>query len=373
MRFTPQMIRAAAGASPKAKAAGIGNATRPGSRERFAGANGEINAGSNAELRHRLVELAGLFNGEENPLTGDIAEASAAERDELAREANECLASAYRDPSNTGWAETGASISAEVTETTARLGFMRNLLARSEVNQGSIPRVRLRVRNVTAVAAVGPTTIGVQAPRDNYYLPPEVTIAGKVGIPDRDIAQGTPELLQEKYSDGLEAIMVVEDRLLVRLLNDAASRVNSVSVFSGTMTPTILSSVKAEIANWGLAASTILMSNDLIPSIDSGSEWGILDPVSRLEIVMSGILATYLGAEIRTDGYRDPRLQVLQAGSLYVTGAPQLVGAYSDRGPVTATPIGSETLGYPGRGWTFSELISMIVPNGRAVARAQRV
>jgi len=75
-----------------------------------------------------------------------------------------------------------------------------------------------------------------------------------------------------------------------------------------------------------------------------------------------------------TDAYREPQIKVLNQGELYITTSPEYHGAYTDRGPLSTVEINHAALGdnVPARGWSFSELISMIILNNRSVVKGIR-
>ncbi len=68
-----------------------------------------------------------------------------------------------------------------------------------------------------------------------------------------EIAQNPGDILTEKYQDGLEAIMVQEDRIWKRLADNAAKTDNDVFLFN-TLTPAIFSQMMIQINTNGLAA-----------------------------------------------------------------------------------------------------------------------
>ena len=145
-----------------------------GGGNRLVGGNGELNGSSKADLMKNILELAqavssGSFDGAEAEV------ASASERQDR-------FLSAYNDKHGQGWAELGSGIAAEITDAVARSGFMRRYVARAEVAQGSIVRVRARIRQTTAVMATGPAALQTQFVRDQYLMPTEFYVEGRVAV-----------------------------------------------------------------------------------------------------------------------------------------------------------------------------------------------
>ena len=350
----------------KIGAAEVVAASRPlNSNEPYAGRSGDINAGSRTELMQKMVEIASrLQNGDfESP----VAEVASSE------ERTQVLRAAYEDRAGTGFADLGASIAAEISEHATRAGFCRRLLTRADVAQGSIPRVRARQRNVDAVIATGPVQVATQVVRDKYLYPSEFDIVAYPMIEQREINQGNGDVLQEKFLETQEAFMVVEDRVVKRLMDVAAPIYNNIQYFSGTVTPTTIKQTQQQVQTWSLPANSMVMAMDLMTDLATGSTFStFVDPVSKLEIILTGRLGTLFGMDLLTDGYRDPRLQVLDQGEFYITSTPDYVGAYSDRGPIQSEPR-NNTGNFPGRGWYMFESMSISVANAKGVARGKRV
>lgn len=349
---------------PAVASTAIRGLTRPGSREQFAGRNGELNADNDAELTRRIVELAALAAS--GKLQDAVEEVASAE------ERREIFYDAWDNPQK--WAELGTDIAASIVDTVARQGVMRRVLSRADVNRGSIPRIRVRHRNVEAVVTNSPSSLGLQMPRDSYVYPDEIYVRAEPYIEDKDIEQGSPDLLTEKHADAIESIMVNEDRILKRGLDRAATLMNEVKVWSGAFSPSIAASLQREVTGWSLPVSMLMMSLDLLSDLQEATAWqGVFSPIAQTEILTTGRIGIIYGMDVWTDGLRNPRLRVLNGGEAYVTSAPETLGAYTDRGPVKSTPRGIEHTGVPGRGWSMSELITVTVANPRAVARGRRI
>jgi hypothetical protein len=242
-----------------------------------------------------------------------------------------------------------------------------------DVAQGSIVRIRSRRHTVDAIIATGPANIAKQLVRDNYIFPSEFQVHANPRIYINDVNQGPADLLEEKFMDAQEAILVGEDRVLLKMLSSAATMENDLQLWSGTLVPSVLSALQEQVIRWNLPSRQLMLSIDLLKDISTGNVFSTyFDPVSKLEIMLTGRIGTFLGQDVMTDGYRDPRLRVLGNGEVYALTNPDYVGAYTDRGPLEVEPR-NNTDDSPSRGWYMYETLSMCVANARGVAKAKRI
>lgn len=333
-----------------------------GSQDRIIGANGEINAGTKDELMQRLAEIASMVGA------GQIDTSS----EEDSRSNREILEEAYADPEQ--WAELGAGLAASITERQLRDGFMRTVLVRGDVEEGAVPRIRVRTPNVVAIASRGVGTHWPQYVRDKTIAVDEFAINSTPEVDELEMHQNSGDILEDKYYEAMEAIFATEDRVLVGSLRAAVGHANPVTYFSGSFNQTVLAALRQGVTDWLLPAQFLLISNDLITDIMVGSEFSTwFDPVSKWEIIQTGRLGSLLGMNIITDGYREPSLQVLNPGEAFVLSSPMHNGAYTDRGPVTSTPIDGHTKGTNTKGWNLNEFVSITFANAKATSYAKRV
>lgn len=332
--------------------------------ERFVGQNGEINAGSKKELLQKLIEISSMVSSEEiAPLEHDA---------EIAAERNEVFLAAYHDHTGPGWAELGSTLSGEITTRVEREGFMRTLLDKHNVDQGALPRIRVREPNVRAVRSRGVAQVYPQFVREKYVPAEEFHITAQPRIDTIELAQGSPDMLEDKYFEAVEAILVQEDRTVKALMDATAGIYNDLTYYSA-LTPAILGGVKTGVEKWRLPALNFLFAIDLLNDISFGTDFSTyFDPVSKYEIVMTGRIGRLFGMNLITDGFREPTLQVLDRGEFYITSAPELVGGYTDRGPVESNPVNMSDMSIPARGWNMSEIISVMVANAKAISKGKR-
>ena len=339
-----------------------------GSQERMIGQNGEINASNTAELVARMLEISKAIANNEVAVTE-----TAAEKQQRIVERAAALREAYH-AEGSAWAEMGAALSYEVQTYIEREGLMRTIFARGTVEEGSVPRIRIKQRNVRAVLSRGPVQVYPQYVRDGYQTLEEFYVTANPRVEEIDLRQGSGDILEDKYEESLEAIFTAEDRTVVKMLRTADNIYNPVTYFSTTLTPTAVQQVKHNVDRWRIPVENILMSMDLLTDLAVGNAFGSwFDPISKWEIVRTGRIGRLFGLNIITDGWREERLRVLNDGEFFVLGSPEYLGGYTDRGPVEARPADDFDKAIPARGWTVREIIAMGLGNAKAVAHGVRI
>lgn len=336
------------------------------SAERAIGNNGEINASSKKELLSKQVQfLSAHANGTMiSNEKGMMLEAAAKERKEL------MLAAANDKEVHR---VLGERMAESLYITANRQGFMRKYLTKVSVDQGTIPRFPLRTKNVTAVWSTSPTKIETQITRDKWYMPPELSIVARPFVTQNELNQSAGDVLQEKYVEATEAIMVAEDRLWYNQVNSLVGIDNNLSLIPGQLTPETLMQVANNVTRWGLKVPHILIASDLyIDIIGNTSFQNAVDPVARHELLLTGELAVLYGMTITSDAFRHPEHKVLNQGEFFVISEALNHGAYSDRGGINSAPIDIVNEKIPGKGWVIHEEIAISVANSRSVAKAIR-
>jgi len=338
-----------------------------GSNERAIGAGGEINASSKKDLLSKQMQfLQAASNGSlVSDATGHQIEAAAKANREL-------LMAAQNDPAV--HRVLGERMAESLYITANRQGFMRKYLSKITVDQGTVPRFPLRTKNVTAVWSTSPTRIETQITRDKWYTPPELSIVTRPFVTQNELNQSAGDVLQEKYVEATEAVMVTEDRLWYNQVNALVGVDNNLSIISGQLTPYTLMQVVTNVTRWGLKAPHVLIATDLYQDIIGNSEfYSAIDPVARHELLLTGELAVMYGMTITSDAYRHPEHKVLNQGEFYVISEALNHGAYSDRGGINSAPIDIVNEKIPGKGWVIHEEIAISIANSRSVAKGLRI
>jgi len=338
-----------------------------GSSEHAVGLNGELNASSKKDLIAQQLKLVNAASKGEV-----VTAAQATERQALAKQHKELVAAAFADPQ--AHRVIGEKMAENLYVTSNRKGFSRRFLNRIELKQGDIPRFPIRLKNVQAFWYTSAVRMETNIVLDKWLMPPEFQIGTRVFIPQNEINQSNSDVLDEKYVEALEGIMVAEDRLWINAVRAMQGIDNNQTAIAGTLTPLGLMNVRQQVARWGLKVPYLLMASDLYVDIVGDSTFiQAIEPVARHELIMTGELAILYGMTIISEAYRHPEHKVLNQGEFVVVSDAQTHGAYSDRGGVDSQPIDTTVEHVLGRGWVLAESFSLAVANARSAAIGVRV
>ncbi len=337
-----------------------------GSNERLVGRDGHINASSRKDAMQQVAKLMELAMQQEV-----ITEETAELRAKQTKARREAVMAAFA--SKEAHAELGEVLAEEIFQAANREGFMRRFLARQEIGQGQIPQVRMRMKNVVGVVASSPSKTQTQIIRDNLFYPPEFYVTSRPFVEKREIDQSTGDVIQEKYIEGLEGIMVGEDRTFYTMTRNTVGIDNNETTVVGSLDPGTLAAIRNQVTRWDIPARTLLIANDLWNDFVGNSAFQTaLDQVTKHELLLTGELGTILGMTIFSDAFRHPQHKVLNQGDIIVYADQVNLGQYTDRGGVESLPVDSAIEGIPGRGWMLQESLSMVLANARGVAFANR-
>ena len=323
----------------------------------------QINASSNRDLANQISAAI------KRARSGEVRH----QADSSAKERFATFKAAYEDRSNGAWEKLGEVFSDEIWETLGREGFTGKVLATQNVKRGDTARVRVRKKDIVAFQITSDVKVQESRIRQDWFYPPDFTIACNVVIEDKEIAQNSADILDEKFQDGLEAQLVREDLITKALLDRAATTFNDL-IFYTSFNPTIAATLHEQVNRWGVWASTLLIAwdvtTDMLSDPDFQQAW---DPVTKHELILEGSIGRLYGMDIHTDGLRYPTLQVLNSGDIYATAAPVTVGAKTIREELKSKAIDLYATGRAARGWFLSQIQGQIVVNGRGVAAARRL
>jgi len=327
---------------------------------------GEFNASDKKDLVHQIDRLITAY------MQGDIrSEVTPSSRD-TADARKQALAEAVADKTGNSFQVLGEVLADEIAETTNREGFARKFCQFKELAQGETGRIRIRNKSVMAWVATGPSAVTPSIVRGIYIYPPEFHVSAQILIDERDIGQSSGDMLEDAYVDGLENIMKVEDQTWKMAADNAATNSNTMQYFT-SLTPTIFSGIRSQVARWGIPVTGVLMAQDIWDDIIGNSDFmSFFDPVTKHDLVLDGFLGVLMGADLITDAFRVPELKVLEAGEIYAIGSPQTHGTIMQRGGLGSNPIDQYNMGQPFRGWFLSEMISLTIGNSKSVAKGQR-
>ncbi len=339
---------------------------RKGSTERFVGAHGEINANSRSDLAKQVAAFISSYS-----TSGAVTESEFKRRQETAAARRRALEMAFT--SEAAHKELGETLAEELYQAANREGFMRRFMAKQDIKQGQFPYVKMRMKNMVATIATSPVQVMSQIIRDNTYTPPEFYVVARPFVEEREIQQSPGDVLDEKFQESQEAIMVGEDRLWRKMSLETVNMANPLTQFVGTMTAGGLMTLRNQVSRWNIPVTSLLIANDVWTDVVADTSFQAnIDQVSKYELLTTGMLGELYGMTIVSDAYRHPEQKVLSQGEMFAIGDPVNHGQYTDRGGVTSVPTDISTERIPGRGWALSELMSMVVANPRSVARGLR-
>jgi hypothetical protein len=327
----------------------------------------QINASSKADLMAQIGAIRRNAQAAGGLRTAEVDSKAANERWAQFK-------AAYRNTSDSKpMSVIGEVMSDEIWETLGREGFTNKILAIQNIGKGATGRVRVRRKDVVAYQVTSDVKVQEQRIRQLWVYPPEFYIQCFILIEDKEIEQSSADLLDEKFQDGLEAVLVKEDKITKALLDRSISTFNDV-VYYTTFNPTVFTTIRTQVMRWGTPAQNMLLAwdvwDDIISDPDFVAWW---DPVTKHELVLEGHLGRLLNVELHTDGLRYPTLQVLQPGNVYITGSPITVGTKVIRKELDSRAIDQYNVGRAARGWFMHTIQSQIVVSGRATAGAVRL
>ncbi len=334
----------------------------PGSIERLVGNNGELNASSKKDLFSQQLKLL------QATAMGEVTTQGRMERATRNREIVRAMFN-----SKEVHRELGEVMAKDLYQAANRRGFSRKYLARQDLVPGQFPTVKMRLKDVVATYATSPTLTQHQIIRDKLFMPPEVIIDAKPFVEQREINTSVSDVLDEKYAEALEGIMVAEDRLYKSAADTLVGIDNDLTVISGTLTPLTLMEVRNMVGRWDLPVPQMLMASDMWIDIVGDSTFiQAIEPVARHELIMTGELAVLYGMSITSDAYRHPEHRVLNAGEFYAISDPVTHGQYTDRGGIETEVLTGATEKVAGKGWWMWESYSMVIANPRSIAKGIR-
>lgn len=328
---------------------------------------GEFNAYNNKDL------VSAISNLMQAAASGQIVQASAemsAQEEKEARRA--VLAAAINDAQK--WEALGSGLAQKIHEQADREGFMRNVCQGQTLRQGEVPRVPMPEHATIAVVATSASSTGYQTIRQRVFTPDEFEIQANVRVENLDIEQVNGDLLEHAYNDGLQAIMVQEDRLWKQAADQTVGVINDLEYIAGELTTKNLGRLRQAVARWNLPVSTAIISNDYWADIIGSNDFAtFLDPITKYDLALNGTLGTLVGMKLVTDAFRQPNQKVLNAGEIYIVASPENHAAYSTRGGIRSTPTSGANQGNSTRGWFMTEPFSFVLANSRSVAKGKRV
>ena len=328
----------------------------------------EFNASNKREILQSISALQRAVEGgmvQKNTATSDFKQVQSSR--------SQVLAEAWNDKQGQSWQVLGEVVGDEVWETLGREGFARKTLMVKPLGKGETGRLRVRRKDVISFFATSDPMVPASVARQFYVYPPEFYLLATAVVEDKEIEQAPGDILDDKYQDLLEQILVREDNVWRVLANRAAATSNDLFFFN-TFTPTVFSSMRTQVNRWGIPATAAVIAFDIWDDIIADTEFSTwFDQVHKHELILEGSLGAILGVNLITDGFRFDTLRVLRAGEVYFCGAPQALGGITQRKELVMESINKYNQGRPERGWFGEAIEGMSITNSRAIVRGQRV
>lgn len=336
------------------------------------GRTGEFNANDKRDLARQIGELMSAVASGQLIQADQVAVANSGMSDREIRRA--ALEGALADSTGQQWMALGSGLAQEINEQADREGFLRRVAVGTVLKQGEVARVPMPSHTAQAIVATSASNVGYQTIRQKVFTPDEFEIQADVRVENLDLEQVNGDLLEKAYNQGLEAIMVAEDRLWKKASDDTVGIINKLEFIAGALTTKNIGNLRQTVARWNLPASTLILSNDYWADIIGSNDFAtMLDPISKYDLVLNGQLGTLVGMNIITDAFRQPNQKVLEAGELYVVSDPENHAAYTTRGGVRSTPTTGANSGNSTRGWFMTSPFSFVLGNVRSVAKGKRI
>ena len=330
-------------------------------------AQGNLNASSKQDAMQQIVAALQILSGEA-PLDQNTAEI----RQEKSANRKAVLAAAMADQSGQQMQILGGILAAQIEETTDREGFCRQLLLSSELGNGDFPEVTVKVKQVVAYLMSSASQVVPSEIREKRLLLDEFDLNSFLLIDNKEMSRSRTDLLEEKYEEGLEAIMVKEDRYWKKCADAAAASRHNLQTTTA-FTPQFFAHMRDLIDREGLPVTSCILSSTLMQDIITSATFQeVFDPVTKREILETGEIGSLYNVKIYSDYMRQPQFRVIEDGEFYLVSAPVNHGVILTR-PLSATPVDRASFGEAKKGWFLTQPTSMAVVNNRSVVKGQRI
>lgn len=344
---------------------------RFGNQLALSSSTGEINAYSQKDM---LVQISRLLQASESGAITTVDKSAASTSSEIRAARREVLAAAYNDQTEGKWQSLGAGLAMQIETQRNRDGLMRRLASGQTLNQGDIARVNMKQWDAVAVIATSSSDVAPQLVRTKRLYPAEFEVTANLRVEQLEIEQVSNDVLDHAYTQGLDSIMVAEDRLWKKAADRTVGIVNPLEYITGQLTPRTIAAVRDAVSDWNLPVTTCVIANDFWKDIIGNAEFSaFFDPITKYDLVLNGHIGTLVGMQLLTDGFRQQNQRVLKKGELYVVADPEYHAAYTDRGGIRSQPTSGADQGNTSRGWLLSEMLSFVLANPRSVAKGQRI
>lgn len=329
--------------------------------------DGNLNASDKADALRQIAAALKIMAGE-----APVDKSTAEIRQEKSARRKAILTAAMADNTGQQLQMLGGILAAQIEETTDREGFCRQLLISNELGSGDYPEVTVKIKQVMAYVMSSAAQVVPVEIREKRLLLDEFDINAFLLIDNREISRARTDLLEEKYEEGLEAVMVKEDRYWKRCADEAAASKHNLQTTTD-FTPQFFAHMRDLIDREGLPVTSCVLSSTLMQDIITSMDFQeVFDPVTKREVLETGEIGSLYNVKIYSDYMRQPMFRVLEEGEFYLVSAPTNHGVILTH-PLAATPVDRAPFGEAKKGWFLSQPTCIAVINNRSVVKGQRI
>lgn len=262
----------------------------------------------------------------------------------------------------------GQEIAQSVAEVRNLEGFRRVLIR-------SIPQTdsNIEIPKSNLVVYLDEKTPKVWRRQDPSPNPKPLYLNANVIYSQTEAANPSQDLFDKLFRDALTPILVGEDSTLVNLMEASLVATNSVPISYQELSEEILMQAWQKLESKNLKVGSLVISGSvwnqwMAMPIDSPFIRNFIPTGSRQD-VLEGKLGTWRGVNIYTDAFREPPLQVLEPGSIWVLTEPKCLGSVSDLTELTSHQIEASIEGELKAGWYIEGVETMAITQPHGVVK----
>jgi hypothetical protein len=329
---------------------------------------GELNA---YDKKDALTQIAYLLNNvTKKAAPGSFyREASAVP----AEDRRKILAAAMSDPSGEGFAIVGQELLLPIKDIIDYEGWARKIFRVRPLAQGELFRIAKDVRSTAWVVGQDGQSIEARL-YGRYITPSEFKVTSFPTVDIEDIYQMNFDVLDRAQDTARQEIELEEDKRALSLIDQAATTVNSTTIFS-TLGVAALEDIRFQVERHRLVVEKFLINRreltDLIKTAVGLNGSQTVDPVTERELILAGYVGNVLNAQIITAAGTGVE-EVVPAGTVYATTGSEYMGEMGVRVELFSEPFNKFSQREMVKGWAFGEIIGFALPNSRAVAKGHK-
>jgi len=335
-----------------------------GSKSRMFNDQGTLNAN---DKRDALTQIAHLLQGVSKTASSrEFFRTAESQMDKQAR--MQILAAAMQDPTGEGFAIVGQELLLPIKDIVDYEGWARKVYRTRPLAQGELFRMAKDVRATAWV--VGQDGQSLEARLYGKYIQPsEFKVTSFPTVDIEEIYQMNYDVLDRAQDTARQEIELNEDKRALALLDQAASTVNSVTIFS-TLGISAFEDVRFQVERNRLIVEKFLIARQELSDIVKTMSTAV-DPVTERELILAGYVGNVLNAQIITNAGTGAE-EVVLAGTFYAVTGSEYLGEMGIRIELFSEPFNMYAQQRLVKGWAFGELIGFGISNPRSVAKGTK-